>query len=341
MNTAHPYTLVEAEGGLLGALRIWLVATEGVFRTTNDGLTWQSISAGLPPGPLLTFAPPAGPNMFTAVSGRQVFWASGDGAAWAKAETIQPAGESWPLWSNRKVGFWSWLAPDGEVGTRTTLSLDPTGLWRTEDGGLTWDPHGVGLPAGGTYAVLTDIDAPASLFVGTEDGPYLSTDGEEFFPIGDNWQAPWGPPVELYQDPDAPDRIFAITEASTQHGVPEFTEEEDLYPTRSLIRSDDRGETWTLADAGVPTDSGPLQILADPTVEDVYYLATAKAGLLRSTNSGDTWSPWNTGLPGPRTGAYGQLRGRPLTLSGDGTRLFLGTSGFGLFERVLASTCED
>ena len=340
MDTAHAYTLVEAEGGVLDALRIWLVATEGVFRTTNDGLTWQSISAGLPPGPLLTFAPPAGANMFTSISGRQLFWASGDGAAWAKAETIRPADAAWPLWSNRRVAFWSWLAPDGDVGGRVTLSLDPTGLWRTEDGGLTWNPHGTGLPSGGTYAVFEDADAPGSLFVGTEDGPYLATDGVEFFPIGENWEAAWGAPVALYQDPDAPDRIFAITEASTQHGVPEFEDEESLYPTRGLFRSEDRGDTWVQSDLGLPTDSGPLQILADPTVEGIYYLATAKAGTLRSTDDGDSWAPWNTGLPGPRTGAYGRLRGQPMALSPDGDRLYLGSSGFGLFERVLASTCE-
>ncbi|MFH1530381.1 MAG: hypothetical protein ABIK09_06555 [Pseudomonadota bacterium] len=341
MNTAHPYTLVEAAGGILGDLRIWLLATEGVFRSTNGGLTWQSISAGLPPGDLLAFAPPAGPNMFASVSGRQVFWASGDGAAWAKAETIRPFKASWPLWSNRRVGFWSWISADTGVGNRVTLSIDPTGLWRTEDGGLTWDPYGRGLPQGGTYAVLGDQDAPGSLFVGTEDGPYLATDGEDFFPIGENWVPQWGAPVEFYQDPALPDRIFAVTEGSTQHGIPEFEDEETLYPSRSLVRTEDRGDTWVTSGEGIPMDSGPLQILADPSAEGVYFLATAKAGTLRSSDGGSSWAPWNTGLPGPRTGAYGQLRGRPMALSTDGERLILGTSGFGLFERTLSSTCED
>ena len=341
MDSSHPYTLVESEGGVLDNLRIWLLAKEDIFRTTNGGATWQSVGAGLPPGPLLAFAPPAGPNMFASISGRQLFRAAGDGAAWTKAETIRAHGAPWPLWANRKVGFWSWIAADDTLGARITVSLDPTGLWRTEDGGLTWDPSDRGLPPGGTYAILRDKDAPGSFYVGTEDGPYLTNDGEEFSPFGENWQPDWGPPVVLFQDPDMTDRLFAITEDSTMHGIPQYDNEEPFYPIRVLLRSEDSAETWFLAGEGLPPDSGPLQILADPTVEGAYYIATATAGVLRSVDGGVSWEPWNSGLPGPRTGAYGRLRGHPMTISPAGDALYLGTSGFGLYERVFASTCSN
>ena len=341
MASAHPYTLVESEGGLLGNLRIWLFATEGVFRSTDGGLGWQSIGAGIPPGTLLDFAPPASSNMFASVSGRQLFWAPGDGAAWAKAETINPFGASWPLWANRKVAFWSWFSTDDGPGTTLTVSLDPTGLWRTGDGGLTWDPLGRGLPPGPTYAVLEDLDAPGALYLGAGNGIYLTTDGDDFFPIGGNWQPQWGPAVSLYQDPDVTERLFAITEGSPQHGLPQFGEEETTYPTRTLLRSEDRGDTWFPVNEGMSQDSGPLQILADPTAEGIYYLATTTAGVLRSSDGGETWTPWSMGLPGPRTGSYGRLRGTPMAISASGDRVIVGTSGFGLFERVLSVVCQD
>ncbi|MBM4371962.1 MAG: hypothetical protein FJ098_09925, partial [Deltaproteobacteria bacterium] len=340
MDTAHPLALSEAVGGVQNNLHVWLAATEGVIRTTSAGQNWQTVGTGLPPGDLLAFAPPTGgPNLFASVSGRQIFWESFDGAAWAKSETLRAHGRPWPLWPGRRVGFWSWMAPHPTQGARVHLSLDPTGLWSTMDGGLTWDPSGQGLPPGGTFALLRDLDAPESLFVGTTAGVWLSNDGEEFFPAGD-WEAAWGTPMELYQDPGDGDRLFAITEPSPRHGLPPETAEETLYPKRALVRSTDRGATWEPVSGGVPENSGPLQVLADPLSEDVYYLATASEGILRSLDGGLSWEPWTIGLPGPRTGAFGRLRGHPMSFSPSGDRLYLGTSGFGIWERVPATGCE-
>src|SRR5512134_469284 len=92
------------------------------------------------------------------------------------------------------------------------------------------------------------------------------------------------------------------------------------------MKSIDVGATWTEVFAS--TTVGTLgrvkklqQLVADPTDFDVLYATVDEAGILKSTDRGDTWSFINTGIT-DFTGRF-ELAISPL----DSDRLFAAAEG--------------
>jgi photosystem II stability/assembly factor-like uncharacterized protein len=160
------------------------------------------------------------------------------------------------------------------------------GLFRCNSGEDDWEKLSVGLPENvEARVILVHPNNPDVIFVGTQDGPYRSTDG------GDHWQRL-----------DFPDRnavIWALTIHPTRPNI--------LYAGAApvaLYRSTDGGDTWKRLPGAVSPahcertgfDTRVLRITIDPNRPDDVYAALEVSGVLRSTDGGDSWSDMSAPL---------------------------------------------
>ncbi|MDX1645129.1 MAG: glycosyl hydrolase, partial [Thermoanaerobaculia bacterium] len=182
------------------------------------------------------------------------------------------------------------------------------GLWKSVDGGITYEPifddHTQSIGA-----VKIDPNDPEVVWVGTGegwtrnstsvgDGVYKSTDG------GKNWKHLGLTDSEritrIAIDPADSDTVFVC---ATGH-LWDANEERGVYRTR------DGGESWE-AVLQVDEDTGCSDLSIDPQNGDILYAGMWQfrrsasffrsggpgSGLYRSTDGGDSWEELTNGLP--------------------------------------------
>jgi len=153
------------------------------------------------------------------------------------------------------------------------------GLFRRSPGDGPWETLTRGLPP--------DVEARAFaihpqnsdvIFVGTQDGPYRTTDG------GDTW--------ERVGFPDRNAVIWAITYHPNNPKI--------MYAGTApvaLYRSDDGGDNWRRlpgakspghCEMGFPCRT--IRIAIDPNRPDDVYAALEVSGVIRSSDGGETWT---------------------------------------------------
>ncbi len=193
------------------------------------------------------------------------------------------------------------------------------GVWKTRDGGRSWDNVSDGFFGGSVGCVAVSEWDPNVVWVGTGektvrgnvshgDGVYRSTDA------GRTWQH-----VGLKDSrhiaririhPRDPDTAWA---AVMGHLFGSNTE-------RGVFKTTDGGQTWNKV-LYVSSEAGAVDLCLDPTNPRILYASTWKilrtpyslesggegSGLWKSTDSGETWTELthNDGLPGGTWGISG------------------------------------
>jgi len=146
------------------------------------------------------------------------------------------------------------------------------GVLKSTDGGASWAPSNNDLAANDVYALAADPATPAHLFAGTEMGLFASQDE------GANWDGPVGTlPGYLVSE-----LAFA---GSTMLAVTDW----------GLYRSTDGGEHWYTPTIDLPP--ARINVLLAGSPAGTVYAGTAQ-GPYTSSNDGDTWTLWGTGLTG-------------------------------------------
>lgn len=153
------------------------------------------------------------------------------------------------------------------------------GLFRLDADSGGWHALTAGLPPDvEVRAILPHPVNDDVVYVGTQDGPYRSTDGGKRF--------------ERLGFPERNVAIWALAIHPTRHDV--------LYAGAApvaLYRSIDGGDTWhRLPGAKSPAhceragfDTRTIRILCDPNHPDDVYAGLEVSGVIRSADGGDTW----------------------------------------------------
>ncbi|MCP5152823.1 MAG: hypothetical protein H6983_01565 [Ectothiorhodospiraceae bacterium] len=146
-------------------------------------------------------------------------------------------------------------------------------VYRTADGGATWQETSEGIPASqSALAVAVDPATPTTIYLGLANGFAKSTDA------GATWAATGTglPPTavsHLAIDPVTPATIYAAVNAT-------------------VYKSTDGGATWSAPAAALA--GGTIRSLAiDPGTPATLYAAT-NAGVYRSTDGAATWNATTT-----------------------------------------------
>jgi hypothetical protein len=298
----RPFQLLFTQPG-----HVLAVASSGVFRSIDEGVTWNAVNGGLP---ATRFLDPAGVDAVTGavyVSSVQVFKSSNDGQSWSQlAGTGLPSLGAWGIapangvlfaWDGASGGM-SGVQRSGDDGanfsdfssglTEKELSTvhisgvvlagtHHSGVF-TSNGSLSWSSASLNLTAVSVTALAQHPSLLQTIYAGTTGmGVFKSDDG------GVGWVAHQaGLPVEsitaLGVDPNVPTRVYA--------GVSQF---------HGVFRSDDGGVNWSAASTGIGSTFEVRAFVFDPRDSNAVWAATS-TGIFFSGNRGDSWSSRSTGL---------------------------------------------
>jgi len=198
---------------------------------------------------------------------------------------------------------------EGEISADYHMGL---GIYRSEDGGSTWEPaNDASTDTQGFGALAVSPADTRTVLAGSLFGMGLfkTSDG------GQSWRASnAGLPMPY---PSIETLVFAPSD-------PQVVLAGGLT---GLFRSRDGGETWSQLTAGLDPFTGIKAVVIDPTNSQVVYVATSRLGAFYSDNGGEMFQPLTQGLPSD----LGHLPTVSLAISSDGQVLYAGTSGAGVW----------
>ncbi len=157
------------------------------------------------------------------------------------------------------------------------VGVEIDGVWRSEDGGRTFQKHVKGLDTEDIHGLdVIYQDGQRWVFAVTNRGLFASLDA------GQTWTPrPFDAPTPYSR---------AITERADHTGVVFMTNGNGPPgSTGRLLKSQDYGETWV--DAGLPGEpnSTPWCIAVHPAAPDLVYTCTNLGLVYKSEDGGETW----------------------------------------------------
>lgn len=303
VDPASPSTIYAQTSGGPGGLAL----APALFKSTDAGGTWTMVSSIVSVTTLVV--DPRNSSTLYAGTNQGVLKSTNGGTSWIEVNKGLPDGSV-----NRLVI--DPLTPStlyavmltGSTGGIPSTGPFVTAIFKTTNGGGSWNALDTGLPAGAFLNLLViDPATPSTLyalvppfFVPPDNGGALpkgvllkSTDG------GESWNAldpglPAGPPSAFFT-------FLAVDTASTLYAVlPSFG---GPAPAGSILKSTDGGETWkTLPPVPANTSIGSLVI--DPTAPSTLYAAGSTftppeppaQRILKSSDGGEHWNTYDVGL---------------------------------------------
>lgn len=224
------------------------------------------------------------------------------------------------------IGFgqdlrWAPLYEPGVGGAITSISIKPTdgkvilvggdilGAGRSIDGGVTWDQSLSGIASYEIEEFTWHPTNADTVWVGTGNGPFVSTDS------GKNWSSRrTGMPSataesnsftasvqKILVTPGNPSRLLAVFGTKRNHAGGALKNSGHVYV------SNDSGTGWSKLSEiipGVVDNSANVHTAAytSEPLSTTILAVVSNHGVFKSTDSGETWSAANGGLPAESDG---------------------------------------
>ena len=307
----------------------------GIWRSLDGGNTWQSGNhpsftgrwKGHGGNTTAIVADPDRPGVVWATNGQK-----NDLAQLAlMRSTDSAAPSSWTPTAGLPSGFIAGLSLDrtSPKDRRTLFVTDGGNVYRSQDDGQSW---ALVFDSGSCRITAVDRFEGRIVYAGGEGGLWRSTRGGEkgsWAAIGNSEMAGANTyPIDGFRWPGVHQIVPDVHETGTVYVVSYGTD-------HGLYRSTDQGATWKK----LRTGSFCRELAMDREHPGTLYLTSSRAyksggkaagseGVLRSTDGGRTWTPWNEGLAWPFAGPI-------LVDAQDPRRVFVGSPGTGFFRRTI------
>ncbi|MEQ6902331.1 exo-alpha-sialidase [Nocardioides sp. YIM 152588] len=245
-----------------------------------------------------------------------VVWAGTEpGAVWRSEDRGETFALMEGLWNHPHREQWGagfggqafhTILPHPTDPDSVTVAISTGGVYRTTDGGATWEPRNKGiradfLPEGQQYPefgqcvhkVTRHPSRPERLYLQNHGGVYRSDDeGGAWTSIADGLPSDFGFPVVVH--PHRPDTIYVFPLGSGAGRYPPGGK-------ARVWRSDDAGESWTPYDAGLP-DPCYVAVMRDAMCIDSHdpaglYLGGRNGAVWASVDDGETFTEIVADLP--------------------------------------------
>jgi photosystem II stability/assembly factor-like uncharacterized protein len=199
------------------------------------------------------------------------------------------------------------ILPDPSNKNRIWIAISTGGVYRTDDGGETWEPRNKGIcarflppdqqyPEWGqcVHKVVSHSSNPTRMFLQHHWGVYRSDNaGDSWDDIGKGLPSDFGFAME--GDPH---------DANTVYIIPIESDEFRCTPEGKLrvYRTKDGGDSWQALTEGLPQQDALETILRDNLDADAnnptgLYFGTRSGKVFGSSNGGDSWTLMKDGLP--------------------------------------------
>ena len=272
----------------------WAEDNEGLAYAAEDArrvrTIWQ-LAPGARPGTVLAGVEHAG-----------LFRSTDHGRHWAPLTGLNdhPTAADWQPGGG---GLCLHTIVTDEAG-RIWVAISTGGVYRSEDGGETWQPRNRGISAGFlpgeepthgqcVHKVDRHPAVPDRLYAQNHGGVYRSDDGgDSWLDIAEGLPSDFGFP--LCVDPNDPDTVYIVP---LEADIDRVTAQGRM----AVWRSRDAGASWQACTEGLP-DPAHLVILRDAMACDDLlstgvYVGTTTGQIFHSRDHGDTWGALADYLP--------------------------------------------
>ncbi len=297
----------------------------GVFKSVDGAATWTNV--GLRDRNVFKLAiDPIHPQTIYAATSRGLSRSSDGGTSWRGL--------------GQNAAFVLSMVVDPRDRNRIFVGTTAGSVFRSVDGGQTWEEAGFGLPPLTIFALAIDPETGA-LYAGPErSGVWRSTNS------GDAWSTFGGGLGDVFVGSLSVGANHAVYASSIGSGVfvntgagwtpsshglasPMIADVESVGGVlvaatldAGVFRSINSGANWTWSSSGLTT-SRVSSLTVDPIVASRIYAATPD-GVFRSDNAGESWTAVNTGMRGVNTWS---VTVDPSAAS----NLYAGTNGHGVY----------
>ncbi len=326
----------------------------GIYRSKNSGESWEQLPTAATPGLINVESLAVDPR------DADVIYAG----TWYLPYKTTDGGNSWSIIKNGIIDDSDIFAIeiDGQNPDHVIASAC-SGIYETKNAGALWRKvNGIPSQSRRTRAILQNPSVPSTIYAGTTEGFWLSTNG------GDAWKVTTSRQVfeinAIAVHPKNPQTVFIGTNnygvMVSRDGGKNFTPSNEGYSGRrayfilpdreqpgriyaSTINtatgggyfyvSNDSGETWQLSNRSMPNRLIVYSILQDREVANLIYLGT-NLGIYRSLDRGASWAP--IGAPKAEKSAKGKRAARRAPVKRDDTvkraQEALGVAGYDVGE---------
>jgi photosystem II stability/assembly factor-like uncharacterized protein len=289
-------------------------ANGGLIKSTDGGRNWSLLYAGS----LLALDPQNSNTLYANARGGLVK-STDAGISWNPANTGLPEGCVSLASLSIDAQITNTLYAGYTSGGDSCSAKHIGGVWKSADGGASWERVGSTPSGGGVHGLAVDPHDPGTLYAWNGMGLFQSKDAG----------ASWNPLISGYVhalavDPQNSSTVYASTNAG-------------------MSKSTDGGATWSAINSGLPTATMfvrngvpfyPVSTLAiDPRNLGTIYAGTGASGVFRTIDGGVSWNAVNSGLT---TLSVGSLA---IDTHGAGT-LYAGTPG-GVFAITFAPQAQE